>query len=422
MSLKPHQENHARALLAAWEAYGVYLDASDTGAGKSYIAAHICRVAGVRPVIICPLGAIPQWFAVMAAFGVEPIAVSNFEQIKYSRAKVTAGGPMTAAGWLHNTNGQAYRWELPENSAIIFDECHRGKNAHTGVSELLVSLRSAVLAHVRVALLSATAADTLEAFRPIGAVLGITQKDATAYKNWAKRRENPLGDIARELYESTPPRASKLTLAMLQQQQVEMHTLDLPPEATARADELTRALEAAAVGSLLGDIQKCRREIEILKAPFVAELAHRAYIDGYRPVIFTNFDTAREIIYSQLVEKIYKVSGRPPVQLHGRMHAAEREQAIRMFCDNSAPAIVVSIAVGGTAISLHSTEPGAPRALFIMPGWSGIDITQALGRCAREGAADVPRAWIIYTNVPLERHICELMNDKLRAIAQLNKN
>ncbi len=419
MSLKPHQEDHARRLIAAWAAYGVYLDASDTGAGKSYVAAHICREVGVRPVIICPLGAINQWFEVMTAFGVEPIAISNYEQIKDCRARETAAGPITAAPWLRRN---PYLWDLPPNSAIIFDECHRGKNADTGISELMLSLRSAILAHTRVALLSATAADALDAFRTIGAVLGITQKDPTAYKNWAKRRGEPLVEIARMLYESTPPRASKLTLAILQRQQVESHALILPADITARAEELVRALEDAANHTRLGDIQKCRQEIEILKAPFVGELAHRAYVDGYLPVIFTNFDRSREIIYNSLVEKIYKVSGRPPVQLHGRQSAAERGQVIRMFCNNAAPAIVISIAVGGTAISLHSVEPGYPRALFIMPGWSGIDITQALGRCAREGAADVPRAWIIYTNVPLEQHICELMNEKLRAIAQLNKN
>lgn len=404
--------------MAAWAAYNVYLDSSDTGAGKSYVAAHICRSVGVRPVIICPLGAIPQWFSVMSAFGVAPIGVSNYEQIKDARAKETADGPMTAAPWLRRN---PYRWELPPDSAIIFDECHRGKNDHTGISELMISLRGAILSGTRVALLSATAADTLDAFRPVGAVLGITQKDPTAYKNWAKRRADPLGAIAEMLYEAKPPRASKLALAILRMQQVELHALELPADVSTHAAELVRALEDAVNHTRLGDMQKCRQEIEILKAPFVAGLAYRAYCDGYRPVVFTNFDRSREIIYSVLVDKIYKETGRVPVQLHGKQPAAEREQVIRMFCENTAPAIVISIAVGGTAISLHSTVEGTPRALFIMPGWSGIDVTQALGRCAREGAADVPRASIIYTDCPLERHICELMNEKLRAIAQLNK-
>jgi len=419
MSLKQYQIEHARVLMAAWEAYGVYLDPSDTGSGKTYVAAYLCRLMGLRPVIICPLSAIPQWFAIMAEFDVAPLAVSNYEQIKEGRAKETADGPMTIAPWLAR---DPYRWELPPNSAIIFDECHRGKNADTGISELLVSLRGAVIQRTRVALLSATAADTLESFRPIGAVLGITQKDPTAYKNWIKRRKAPKEDIARMLYESTPPRASKMTSEMLQKQQVDTYALGLPLDIKLRAEELVRALEDATTSTRLGDIQKCRREIEILKAPFVAEEAHRAYLEGYRPVIFTNFDSSREIIYNILVEKIYKITGKPPVQLYGKQPASEREQAIRMFRENSAPAIVVSVAVGGSSISLHSTESGYPRALFIMPGWSGIDVTQALGRCAREGSADVSRAWIIYTNCVLERHIYELMNDKLRTIAQLNKN
>lgn len=419
MSLKPHQIDHAKVLLAAWDAYGVYLDPSDTGSGKTYVAAYLCRISGIRPVIICPLGAIQQWFSIMAEFEVVPIAVSNYEQIKECRAKETAEGPMTLVPWLGR---DPYRWELPPGSAIIFDECHRGKNADTGISDLLISLRGAVLQRTRVALLSATAADTLESFRPIGAVLGITQKDPTAYKNWIKRRRAPKEDIARMLYESTPPRASKMTSEILRQQKVDAYALGLPPEIKLRAEELVRALEDATNNTRLGDIQKSRREIEILKAPYVAEEAYCSYVEGYRPVIFTNFDSSREIIYSILVEKIYKTTGKPPVQLHGKQTKAEREQVIRMFRENTAPAIVVSVAVGGSAISLHSTEPGYPRALFIMPGWSGIDITQALGRCAREGSADVPRAWIIYTNCDLERHICELMNDKLRTIALLNKN
>jgi len=418
MSLKLHQIEHARCLMAAWASYGVYLDASDTGSGKSYVAAYICRVVNVRPVIICPLSAVSQWFAIMAEFGVTPIAVSNYEQIKEGRAREIADGPSVNVPWIQTDTN---KWNLPRDSAIIFDECHRGKNHDTGISNLLMSLRAAIIIGVRVALLSATAADTIDAFRPVGVVLGISQKDPAAFKNWVKRRPQPHADIAAMLYGSDPPRASKMILPILRDQIVESLALELPADVSATAAALVKKLEGAAAKTLLGEIQQCRQEIEILKAPFVAKKAYDAFKSGYRPVVFTNFERAREIIYSILVEKIYTETGAPPVQLYGKQKMSEREHAIEMFRSDAAPAIVVSISVGGSAISLHSVNPNHPRALFIMPGWSGIDVTQALGRCAREGAADVPRAWIIYTDCPLEKHICELMNNKLKLIAQLNQ-
>jgi superfamily II DNA or RNA helicase len=58
------------------------IDASDTGAGKTYVAISECKDLKLRPFIICPKSVISVWVDVCKLFGVEYLGIANYEMLK----------------------------------------------------------------------------------------------------------------------------------------------------------------------------------------------------------------------------------------------------------------------------------------------------------------------------------------------------
>ena len=79
--LLEYQEPHVAKLIKALEKYNIALDASDTGTGKTYSAIAIAKRLNLRPVIICPKCVINSWTKVAKTFEVDPILITNYDQI-----------------------------------------------------------------------------------------------------------------------------------------------------------------------------------------------------------------------------------------------------------------------------------------------------------------------------------------------------
>lgn len=175
------------------------LDASDTGTGKTYCAAALCKVLNLRPIVLCPKSVLPDWSRVLKEFDVNSLGIGNYESYhnckyyprgdlkiknncEYMRVlKVSKNHPCATE------RDESFAWErLPENAIFIFDEVHRCKNLRTINSVLLYS---AAESKAKILMLSATAADKPETFQLLGFVLGLYPSIRHA-KNWISNLVN----------------------------------------------------------------------------------------------------------------------------------------------------------------------------------------------------------------------------------------
>nr|URM62196.1 ATP dependent helicase [Mimivirus sp.] len=80
--LLSYQKNHVVKLINILIQKWIAIDTSDTGIGKTYIAAAICRELNRKPVVICPKTLIYNWISVLEFYGVKAYDVVNYETIK----------------------------------------------------------------------------------------------------------------------------------------------------------------------------------------------------------------------------------------------------------------------------------------------------------------------------------------------------
>jgi hypothetical protein len=86
------------------------LDASDTGVGKTYIAAGFARAAGQSIYAVCPKAVMSSWREAADHIGAHLIDAKNYEHLKKSREGVIVWGEH---GWPE--------WKLPKDTIIVFD-------------------------------------------------------------------------------------------------------------------------------------------------------------------------------------------------------------------------------------------------------------------------------------------------------------
>ena len=67
--LLPWQMQPVAAIIKAISKYGVCLDASDVGTGKTYSALAAFKHLGLQPLVACPLAVIPSWHRAAKHFG-----------------------------------------------------------------------------------------------------------------------------------------------------------------------------------------------------------------------------------------------------------------------------------------------------------------------------------------------------------------
>ena len=136
--LLPRQKSAVRRMVHALLNQSWALDASDTGTGKTYVAAAAARVLRCYAVVVCPKAVIPAWRRILAEFGV-PGFVSNYEQFKLGKTKFCR--------WttLPGRNRAVIQWRnmvrISHDMLIIFDKCHMCKALSSQNTRMLISAK-----------------------------------------------------------------------------------------------------------------------------------------------------------------------------------------------------------------------------------------------------------------------------------------
>jgi len=379
------------------------LDASDTGTGKTMVALFAAKAAKKTVGIICPKSVIPSWEEAAAAVGVPVVFVANIERLK------ARGHYLTKSGW-----------KIPNETVLIFDEVHRFGGQNTANAKALA------FAPMPVLMLSATAAGDPTKLRAIGSQLGLTTW--ADWWRWCGRNGCKKGHFGGIQFRGTAEDLDRLHRQIFHTGRgVRVRVADLgdafphtqhifvsvPVENQRAIDEAYAAdLEKLKTGVPLFDLIRSRQIAEHEKLAAVAEMVEDDLSAGKSVAIFVNFRDSLEFFAREF--------NAPTID--GSQNSQERQECIAVFKSGKARVIVCMIQAGGCGLDgLQDLTGEAPRVGYLFPGYSAVDIIQALGRLPRANAkSHVIYRWIfaagtVETNIrrkiEKKRNRIDLLND-----------
>ena len=417
-SLYPVQKTSRDRLLKALSDHRAALDASETGTGKTVVGASIASKLAVPTLVICPKIVVPSWQKELEEQGIKPLAVINYEKLR------TGKTPWGA--W----DGKHWKWNIPEDTLLIWDEVHKCQGTTTKNAKMLLAAKP----HLNLCC-SATAAEDPTEMRALGYILGLHA--GGNFWTWAMRngclrnrwggfefRGSPesLKKIADQIF---PEKGSRVTKTMLAdhfcETQIITSPLDIDDGIGKLYEEMEQELaelELKSSGDKKGHqhekltlMLRARQKIELLKIPVFVELAEDLLREGHSVVIFVNFDATAEALRERL-----DVGG----IIRGGQTAEEREAIVRAFQENKTRVVVANIAAGGVGVSLHDQVGGHPRAAIISPSWNAKDLIQTLGRVHRAGGKTPSLQRVVFAANSIEEEIERATRKKLEQIKILN--
>jgi len=316
----------------------------------------------------------------------------------------------------------SFAWTLPEKTLVIFDEVHRCKNVKTLHFKLLVSIRNYLSESVKCLVLSATVADKIKYFAPVGYILGWIN-DCSKYAVWLNRKSRDTGfPKSKTLHHLIFPfHGSRIKISELgdlfpkNHVLSEVYEMENAKEIEVQYDIIKKCIEDLRTkkeenNCILAKILRARQMIELLKYPTFCELIDDHLESDLSVVVFVNFnDTMMKLA------KTYNTGS----LIHGKQTQIERDKVIDGFQDNKTNLIIVNIKAGGVGISLNDRH-GKQRVSIISPTWSGQDTIQCLGRIHRAESKTPAIQKFVFCAGTIEEYICDKLKDKLNTISSIN--
>jgi len=441
---------HAERLVNSLYLNGVAFDGSDTGVGKTYVAACVARAMNAPVVIICPKLVMPTWRKVLTSFGLKASLVINYEKL------VRGNTP-----YLKYNRCQKYeRWanavvKLPAGSFVIVDEAHKCKGRDSLNCGLMIAFKRQ---GYRALCLSASAATVATEMKAFGYMLNLHDGGLGEKKHYTKNGFNAFciehgaewtgkwGAMSIDLNSPKVKTAMrKLHVNLTDHQQImsrltreEMGSLFPDNQVVAEAydmgqhskkiqsiynwmdAEIAKLEEETAdySGCILAVITRARRMVELQKVPAILEMTEDLYDEGKSVVLFVNFTDTIELLTRKLRER---EKFRHTVGLiYGGISDKQRLNDIDDFNADRKRIIVSNIAAGGQSISLHDLNGVYPRASIINPNFSALAMLQAFGRIHRAGGLSPVYQRIVFASQTVEENACRRVQARLNNLSILN--
>lgn len=423
--LFPFQIESCKNLIVALKKYNSAIDGSDLGSGKTYTAVAAAVSLKKRIAVVCPKAVIPSWYRACLHFGVQPEMVINYELVR--------NGKTSFAHWEGEGRKQKFVWDLPQDSIIIFDECHKMKNSKSINCKMgLAALRQGYMVEA----ISGTIACNPIEMRFSGEVAKL--HCGADFYPWLKRvgvvkgrfglffrgDAESLARIHRKIY---PDHGSRLRIDEIPdfpETQIQPEAYDCGDNSSKISEvysEMFRELEeiskkefdsaGARKGAELAAQMFARQRAEMLKVPACIEMVEDFIENGKSVVIFTNFRDSIEALSERLNTKCI---------VQGSQSSEERQRNVDAFQSDQSRVILVNIQSGGAGLSLHDLNGKYPRAAIIFPTWSAVDFKQATGRVHRAGGKSKSVQRVLFASGTIEDEICEKVREKLKNLSALN--
>ena len=436
--LLPPQREHAVNLLNSLYINGVACDQSETGTGKSYVAAWIAKNLNSPVVIVCPKIMIPAWTKVLSYFGIKAHCLINYE-------KLIRGNTEHLSFKDGKDNGPSdYTINFPKNSLVILDEVHKCKSATSKNSDFLIKLK---MDGYKSLLLSATAATNPLEMKAFG--FATTLHNLTSYRQFitdsgayvgryggfqidlqSQKTVEAMSNIHDKLFNLYKV-SSRMTRKMFDKIFPDNHVMVECFDMGTNTDKINRvyqqmeselaALEESSVNYSqhhFAIMTKARRMAELLKVPTMVEMIEDWYDEGISPVVFVNFTDTVEAIEKQLA-KNKKFDGKI-ARIVGGQSDKVRQKDIELFQSDNKRIMIANLAAGNAGVSLHDLNGNFARGAILSPSYSAINLLQALGRIHRAEGKTKCIQKVMFAAGTIEEDACKRVQSKLNNLECLN--
>ena len=436
--LLPPQREHAVSLLNSLYINGVACDQSETGTGKTYVAAWLAKNLNSPVVIVCPKVVIPSWTKVLSYFGIKAHCLINYE-------KLMRGNTEHLSFKDGKDNGPSdYIINFPKNSLVILDEVHKCKSATSKNSDFLIKLK---MDGYKSLLLSATAATNPLEMKAFG--FATTLHNLVSYRQFitssgayagryggfqidlqSQKTVEAMSNIHNTLFNLYKV-SSRMTRKMFDKIFPDNHVMADCFDMGTNTDKINRvylqmeaemaALEESSINYSqhhFAIMTKARRMAELLKVPTMVEMIEDWYDEGISPVVFVNFTDTVEAIEKQLA-KNSKFDGKI-ARIVGGQSDKVRQNDIELFQSDVKRIMIANLAAGNAGVSLHDLNGNFPRGSIISPSYSAINLLQALGRIHRAEGKTTCIQKVMFAAGTIEVEACKRVQCKLNNLECLN--
>ena len=426
-TLFPKQRESVDFILQALTNHRCALDSSSTGVGKTVIACRVAAEFKQYVAVVCPKIVIPHWERELREVGIKPIFVTNYEKLKLGNGQ-----------YITKIGKKIFRWHLPPDTLIIWDECHKCKSPFSQNSQMLVSAKQAGYHNL---LLSATACQDPTEMRSLGFALGLHSLNKADGKlrswpswmmqygcrkdqwhNWVAGPVPKLVPLNQEMYSKN---CVKLTPHDLPSAFTDNHIITEPlafswcglidnyySESGITSDVIDDLLENnSASQHILVQILRARQLAEAEKVYDIVGLIKNACAEGFSVAVFVNFVDTVKSLAQQFPNASVIVGGQSEMV---------REDNVQRFQTNQTNVIICNIAAGGVGVSLHDTEGGHPRMSFISPTFNVKDYIQTLGRIHRANAKSPAIQRVLVASKTIEEKIVDKLEQKRLSLDTLH--
>jgi len=436
--LLPPQREHAVALLNSLYINGVACDQSETGVGKTYVAAWLAKNLNSPVVIVCPKVVIPSWTKVLSYFGIKAHCLINYEKL------IRGNTEHLSFKDGKDTGPSDYTINFPKNSLVILDEVHKCKSATSKNSDFLIKLK---MDGYKSLLLSATAATNPLEMKAFG--FATTLHNLVSYRHFitssgayagryggfqidlqSQKTIEAMSNIHNTLFNLYKV-SSRMTRKMFDKIFPDNHVMAECFNMGTNTDKINRVYEqmeaemAALEESSINYSQhhfaimtKARRMAELLKVPTMVEMIEDWYDEGISPVVFVNFTDTVEAIEKQLA-KNRKFDGKI-ARIVGGQSDKVRQKDIEDFQSDTKRIMIANLAAGNAGVSLHDLIGNHPRGSIISPSYSAINLLQALGRIHRAEGKTTCIQKVMFADGTIEVEACKRVQSKLNNLECLN--
>ena len=417
---------------------GVACDQSETGTGKTYVAAWLAKNLNSPVVIVCPKVVIPSWTKVLSYFGIKAHCLINYEKL------IRGNTEHLSFKDGKDTGPSDYTINFPKNSLVILDEVHKCKSATSKNSDFLIKLK---MDGYKSLLLSATAATNPLEMKAFG--FATTLHNLVSYRHFitssgayagryggfqidlqSQKTIEAMSNIHNTLFNLYKV-SSRMTRKMFDKIFPDNHVMAECFNMGTNTDKINRVYEqmeaemAALEESSINYSQhhfaimtKARRMAELLKVPTMVEMIEDWYDEGISPVVFVNFTDTVEAIEKQLA-KNRKFDGKI-ARIVGGQSDKVRQKDIEDFQSDNKRIMIANLAAGNAGVSLHDLIGNHPRGSIISPSYSAINLLQALGRIHRAEGKTTCIQKVMFADGTIEVEACKRVQCKLNNLECLN--
>lgn len=406
------------------------IDGSDTGSGKTYSAIATARELKLKIGVVCPKAVINSWKRVIENhFKMKYQFVLNYESVKTGKYKEIGEWKDIS----RTSNRQYFKWNIPKDTLIIFDESHKLKGHGTQNSEIALEAKKQ---GYHILCCSATNAIDPVELKTVGLILGVYKRG-----KWTAFLREHGCDQGRFGWEFNGDKEvlKKLHFDMFIERGVRLSREDIPnfPDCDTIAEaynidensekeineiykemerELTllrvksKSTKEYQINSMVIQL-RARQKAELIKVPLLVDMAEEAIESGMSVVIFLNFSESIKALSKRLKTNCI---------VWGENKGNERQKNIDDFQADKQRIILVNVKAGGAGLSLHDLNGQYPRMSLISPTPSAVDLRQALGRIHRDGAKSKALQKIVFVANTEEELTCEKVKLKLERLDTIN--